>query len=275
MFLAPTKIDPAKKRAKMIDWQTRDTTYVNFGENFQPSFTDTKNNPRELEYTIESVLIKNKNQKNINAWLLKPRTNSNNITLFYLHGNGGNIMMQYQSFIPFIKKGYSIFIPDYSGYGFSEGKATRSNVLSDALAAFNYMKQREDQKNNKVIIYGQSLGGHLSAVVAQKVEKDIDGLVIEGAFSSHKDIAANRAGFIGRWFVKEKYSAKKSIAGFHKPVLIIHSTEDKVIPFSHGKKLFEKANEPKQFYEIQKCHVCGPVYYNDSIAARINSLITK
>ncbi|MBK9423616.1 MAG: hypothetical protein IPN54_05745 [Bacteroidetes bacterium] len=50
-------------------------------------------------------------------------------------------------------------------------------------------------KGTKLVIYGQSLGGHLAAVVAQQRQDDIDALVIEGAFSSHKDIASKRQVF--------------------------------------------------------------------------------
>jgi fermentation-respiration switch protein FrsA (DUF1100 family) len=162
---------------------------------------------------------------------------------------------------------------DYSGYGFSEGKLSRKNILADANSALTYVKSRSDVNRKKLIIYGQSLGGHLAAVVASKREKEIDGLVIEGAFSSHKDIAANTAGVLGRLLVKEDYSAYKSIQKYKKPVLIIHSIEDKVIPFRMGKKLYDRANAPKEFFEIRECHICGPQYYADSIANRIIGIL--
>ena len=170
---------------------------------------------------------------------------------------------------------FQVFIFDYSGFGFSEGKATRKQVLSDANAALNYIKGREDVKGTKLVIYGQSLGGHLSAVVAAQRQEEIDGLVIEGAFSSHKDIAAENAGFFGRLLVCEQYSASESIRNYKKPVLIIHSTEDDIIPFEMGKKLFDNANNPKEFYEIKHCHMCGPDFYAESIAQKIKKMVGK
>ncbi|HWZ36277.1 MAG TPA: alpha/beta hydrolase, partial [Mucilaginibacter sp.] len=71
------------------------------------------------------------------------------------------------------------------------------------------------------------------------------------------------------------YSAKRSIQQYHKPVLIIHSTEDEVIPFSQGQKLFAKANQPKEFYEIKKCHICGPTFYPNEISGKINKMLNK
>jgi len=55
--------------------------------------------------------------------------------------------------------------------------------------------------------------------------------------------------------------------------LVIHSTEDETIPFEMGQEIFKHANEPKDFYEIEKCHIFGTNYYADSISARINKMI--
>jgi uncharacterized protein len=38
----------------------------------------------------------------------------------------------------------------------------------------------------------------------------------------------------------------------HVPVLIIHSRADEVIPFHHGEELYEAAQEPKEFWAVNK-----------------------
>ena len=195
------------------------------------------------------------------------------ITLLHFHGNAGCLLSQYQLMTPLLKYGFQVFTFDYSGFGYSEGKATRKNVLIDGNSALTYLKSRDDIKNTKLVIYGQSLGGHLSAVIAQKRQEEIDGLVIEGAFSSHKDISAEVAGFLGRMLVLEKYSAYKSIQTYTKPLLVIHSVEDEVIPFKMGQKIYNNANEPKEFYEINECHICGPRFYADSISVKIENML--
>jgi len=119
------------------------------------------------------------------------------------------------------------------------------------------------------------LGGHLAAVVAAENEADIDGLVIEGAFSSHKDIAAEQVGFLARAIVREMYSAKKSIANYHKPLLVIHSSEDEIIPLKLGKIIYNSGNEPKEFYEIKHSHITGPTYYSTEIATKLKAMIEE
>jgi pimeloyl-ACP methyl ester carboxylesterase len=137
-----------------------------------------------------------------------------------------------------LEYGFQRLAIDYSGYGFSTGHVNRRKTLQDGNTALETILSMPEVDGTKVIIYGQSLGGHLAAVVAKMNEEEIDGLVTEGAFSSHKDIAKVFAGSFGKAFVKEFYSAKDSIALFHKPVLIIHSTEDEIIPYLHERKAF-------------------------------------
>jgi hypothetical protein len=277
MYLQPTKLPqiPADKDKITVTSKTqKDTTLVVFkAKTLQPTFLTTNKDTINLDFTIESVVFKSSSGNNLNGWLLKPKNVNPTITLLHFHGNAGFLLSQYQAMTPLLKYGFQAFVFDYSGFGFSDGKATRDNVLLDGNSALTYIKSRDDVKNTKVVIYGQSLGGHLSAVVAQQRQADIDGLVIEGAFSSHKDIAAKTAGFFGRMLVSEKYSAYKSIQNYKKPVLVIHSTEDETIPFELGQKIYANANEPKEFYEIKKCHICGTDFYADSISDKIKNMI--
>ena len=277
MYLQPTslpKIPQDKDKVSITTTTKNDTTFVEFNtKTLQPTFLKNNKDTIIFDYTIESVVFKSLSGNNLNGWLLKPKNIDATTTLLHFHGNAGFLLSQYQAITPLLKYGFQAFVFDYSGFGFSEGKATRDNVLLDGNSALTYIKSREDVKNTKLVIYGQSLGGNLSAVVAQQRETDIDGLVIEGAFSSHKDIAAKTAGVFGRLLVSEKYSAYKSIRTFKKPVLIIHSTEDEVIPFKMGQKIFDNTIAPKEFYEIKKCHICGPEFYADSISLKIINML--
>ena len=69
--------------------------------------------------------------------------------------------------------GYQVFILDYSGFGFSQGEATRKAVKNDATDGFNYLLSREDIKYDHLLIYGQSLGGHLSVVALDQAKLSI------------------------------------------------------------------------------------------------------
>ncbi|MGE0562434.1 MAG: alpha/beta hydrolase [Flavobacteriales bacterium] len=275
VFLVPTKISTSQIPFKTVYNKKADTLVIEDREKYQPYFINTENEILDYPYTIESKVFDSKSGNKLNAWIITNDSVYNGRNIIFFHGNAGNLVSQHKMMIPFVKAGYKVFMADYSGFGFSTGKATRNNVLLDGNSAIAYFTSLDTDKNHQWIIYGQSLGGHLTPVVALANEQLIDGILVEGAFTSHQDIGANSAGFIARLLIAEKYSAKKAIQQFKKPVLIIHSTHDEIIPYAMGEKLFELASQPKQFYQVDKCHICGPIYYSENILKKMDELFGK
>ncbi len=274
MFLFPTKISKRTEELSMIT--NSGIVRVHFeGNNLQPVFKQNNGETFDLGYSLKSFVYKNSKGKTLNGWLLTPRKMPIKATIMHLHGNAGNLLYQLNAISSLVNEGYQLFMFDYSGFGLSEGKATKRNVLADALSSMDFLLELEEVKNTRIVLYGQSLGGHLSAVVGKKRQKDIAALVIEGAFSSHKDIAAERVPILGRVLVKQDYCAYKSIRKFNKPLLVIHSREDSAIPLEMGKKIFKNANEPKEFFEINGCHLCGPTEFSTEISEKIDRMLDQ
>ena len=271
MFLYPSELK-TDATFKEYSEELNDTIELSFNSSHQPILKNSKNELTHFNYEIIGKDFINSKGDSINAWLLKPK-NYNGITIYYLHGNAGNITYNFPLMKSFAEDGFQIFMIDYSGYGFSQGKATRKNVLIDGNDGLDFLINSSEIIYDKLIIYGQSLGGHLSCVVATQNQSKIDALVVEGAFSSHKDIASDVVPVLGRIFVREIYSAEKNLPDFHKPVLIIHSTEDKTVAFKNGERLFEVANHPKTFLPIKGRHVFGPILFYDAISTKILQLL--
>jgi len=274
MFLHPF---PLKTTDSYSDYNEdlKDTLTLTFNADQTPIVKNSNDEIAALDYNIENIHFLNQQEDSLDAWFIKPNSNYNGITLYFLHGNAGNIVYNYLLMEPFVKKGFQVFMIDYSGFGFSQGKSKRKFVLTDAKDGLDYLLSRKDIKYDKLILYGQSLGGHLAAVSGTQNQDKIDGLVLEGAFSSHKDVANDRVPFLSRLFVREIYSAENNIKHYKKPLLIIHSTEDKTIPYKHAERLNELANEPKELYTIDGRHVYGPLLYGDSIARKLMELVRQ
>jgi fermentation-respiration switch protein FrsA (DUF1100 family) len=182
--------------------------------------------------------------------------------------------------MPLVRNGFQCLVFDYQGFGKSEGKPSQENVLDDALAALDYIKNRSDVKGTKLILYGQSLGGHLACVVAAKKQEMIDAFVIEGAFTAHEEIAAYigshrflTPGFLARWIIPSKYDAIDYIERISIPKLIIHSTDDEVCPFYMGQQLYEKAKQPKDFWKISGMHVFAARLYPAEFVRRFKEMV--
>ena len=53
----------------------------------------------------------------------------------------------------------------------------------------------------------------------------------------------------------------EKIEKVHVPVLVLHGDRDEVVPYEQGKRVFEAAREPKEFYTIRGAH------HNDTFLA--------
>ncbi len=272
-ILQPWKNDVSKRN---FSWkEQQDSIHLKIsGENLQPIFFKNKDT-LQRSFTIQSFYFQGNEGRKINAWLLKPKKNSAVKSVFALHGNAGNINTHFENFENLTDFGFQVFIFDYSGFGYSEGKANRKNALEDSYIAFEFFKNLNEVKNTRKIIYGQSIGGNFAIPVATKNQNEIDGLVLEGTFLQTDDIVNHYVPVLGKIIVKNNFDNKENLKNFRKSILVIHSKDDKIVPEKLGRKLFEKANPPKDFMRIEKCHVCGIRFYAGEIVEKLNKLIFK
>ncbi len=246
---------------------------------FYVPYKEFKYFPDTTKYFLEEVNFKSANGNNLNGWFFKPKNTPVIGTVLHFHGNAANISYQYQFSDSLIQAGFQVMTFDYQGFGKSEGKESQENVLEDGISALHYMKQREDVKNTKLILFGQSLGGHLSCVVAAREQKLIDALIVEGAFNGHELMAIHVGKKSGapKWLTKllvpSKYDAIKEIDKVTIPKLIIHSTEDETCPFYMGKELFDKAIAPKEFWEIKGSHIAASKFYRGEFVKKFVEII--
>lgn len=239
--------------------------------------------PDTTRCSYENIFFKTTDSCKLHGWFIKSLKDVQpTATVLLFHGNGGNVGYQFQSLIPLAEAGFQCFVFDYREFGKSEGKASQEHVLEDGLAALAYIKSRADVKGTKIILFGQSLGGHLAIVVAAQKQNEIDALITEGAFTAHEEVAEwvakkqyHAPKFLTRWFVPSKYDAIDVVDKIIIPKLFIHSTEDDEVPFFMSKKLFDKALEPKEFWEIKGPHIHCYKLYSEEFVKHFENIIKK
>jgi len=101
----------------------------------------------------------------------------------------------------------------------------------------------------RIIIFGKSLGGVPAIDLASQVEPA--GLIIQSSFSSARDMAAAIMPFLPQFLLHTKMDSVSKLDKIRCPKLFIHSRADEVVPYELGRRLYEAAPEPKQFYEMQ------------------------
>ncbi|MFA5239209.1 MAG: alpha/beta hydrolase [Phycisphaerae bacterium] len=180
--------------------------------------------------------IKTKDGTEISTLYL-PSPNSE-FTILYSHGNAEDIGDIREVLETFQDKGFSVFAYDYRGYGTSDGCASEKNACEDSEAAYEYLVGELKNPPDRIIVLGRSVGGAIAMHLAGR--KKVAGLILEGAF-----VTAFRVVTRVPLVPFDKFRNIDKIKQLTCPVLVIHGKNDRTIPFSHGEKLFETANEPK------------------------------
>jgi len=229
--------------------------------------------PFDIRLYFEEVIFKSSDRLNLSGWFI-PSKGKKEVLLF-LHGNGGNISTRLTLIDYFNRKiGLAVFIIDYRGYGKSEGSPSEEGTYLDAKSAWEYLAISKKIKPENIIIYGRSLGGPIAAWLAKEVEPGM--LILDSTFTSIKDIAAEMYPYFPvRKFFKFNYPTIDYLKNVECPVLIIHSSEDDYIAFSHAVKLYNAANEPRQFLRIGGTHNNNYIKSSKIFIEGIKSFISK
>ena len=207
--------------------------------------------PDQAGLIYERVEFAAKDGVRLDGWFL-PAEMPRGVLLFF-HGNAGNISHRLESLRIFRDLGLSTFIFDYRGYGRSEGKVSEQGTYRDAEAAWRYLTVERGVPEQSIVYFGRSLGASIATHLAMThVPK---ALILESAFTSAPDVAARTYPFLPvRWLARFQYNTREYLKSVTAPVLIVHSPQDEIIRFEHGRALFASANEPKRFLEILGGH---------------------
>lgn len=173
-------------------------------------------------------------------------------TVIHLHGNGQNMSAHWRFAEWAPRHGYNLFVFDYRGYGTSKGKAELDGVLTDSIAAIDYVRRRPDSTPDKLIVYGQSLGGtNAIGAVVRGARDGIRAVIVESTFSSYSRIAHDKVPGAG-WLMSDRHSADRLIAQISPiPILLIHGDQDQVIHHRHSEHLMSIAQKPKQLILLE------------------------
>ena len=167
-------------------------------------------------------------------------------TVLFLHGTSGNLSDRADPFRQILDSGFGLYAPTYRGYPGSEGVPSETALIQDALAHFD----RVAEAGTPVILYGQSLGTGVAAAVA--AERNAEALILEAPYTATVDIAAEGYPWLPvALLMKDPFLTRERIGNVTEPVLIIHGTQDTVVPFAHGETLYGLANEPKRLAVVE------------------------
>ena len=206
--------------------------------------------PRDVGLEYEDVLFDTVDGVRLHGWWV-PAARAP--VFVWFHGNAGNISHRLEN-IKLLHDlvGVQVFIFDYREYGRSQGRISREGTFLDAAAAYRYVTEARGVPARDVVLFGRSLGTALATDIA--VNHPCRALILESAFTNSREMAKLLAPFLFDWRPKVPYDNLGRIGYVAVPVLIIHGTDDEIIPVDMARRVFEAAAEPKELYLIPGSH---------------------
>lgn len=226
--------------------------------------------PDQYGLPYEAVHLDTEDGARLHGWWVpaeEPRG-----TLLFFHGNAGNISGRLENVRQFHQLGLNVLIIDYRGYGQSTGSPSEKGLYRDAEAAWQHVMGERAIDPRQIVIFGRSLGGGPATWLATR--HDAGALILESAFTSVPDMAAHHYPWLpARQLVTTQFNNRERIAQIETPLLVIHSPDDRVVPFAHGRQLFDAAREPKQFLKIRGGHNDGFLVSADRYLSAIDRFL--
>ena len=194
----------------------------------------------------------------LHGWFV-PAKGTPRATVLHCHGNGGNVSYLGSTLSQLHDHELTSLVFDYRGYGKSEGatsELSEADLYADADAAWRFLTKERGVDPASIVFWGQSMGGGVCSWLAK--EKGGKALVLEGTFTRLSDVAADIYWFLPvRLLASYRLPTVERLPTLTMPVVVAHSADDDVIPFSHAKTNFAALRSRKLFLELRHGHVGG------------------
>ena len=165
----------------------------------------------------------------------------------------------------------NVLIISWRGFSGNSGKPNEINLYEDAKKAVKWLNDKGVATEN-IILYGESLGTGVAVEIGQT--NKFNSIILESPYTSMEKAAKIYYPYLPvKLLLKDKYNSEKKIKNIKTPILIMHGKRDNIVPFYMGKRLFEIANKPKKFLQVEEDdHM---LTFNDNLLSEIKNFINK
>lgn len=240
--------------------------------------------PEQFGLRVEDVWLRANDGTRLHAWFL-PANGAAKGTVLHLHGNAANVSNHLPLVAWLPARGYNVLMLDYRGFGRSEGSPTLDGIVEDALAALKHLRSRPDVDRDRLVVFGQSIGG---ATALRMLARDAAGVrlaIIDSSFPSYRGIA--REATAGSAMAPLASLAASALPGPDKdpvtvlksigvPLIFVHGTRDSVIPHTNSDALHAAAPGSTLWKVEGAEHIAAlalPGQWRDRMAATMDAAV--
>ena len=213
-------------------------------------FSDSPDVSAAAGLPIEHVAFRTSDGLLLNAWFVRAGGASGpRPTVLVFNGNAGNREHRLALAEALSQRGLQVLLTDYRGFGGNPGAPSERGLGADARAARAYLVSRPDVDAAKIVYFGESLGAAVAIDLA--AEHPPAALVLRSPFTSMTDIGSYHYAMLPvGLLLRDRYPSLDRIGKVRVPLLVVAGDRDTIIPLEHSRRLFEAANDPKQFVVV-------------------------
>ncbi|MDE0594475.1 MAG: alpha/beta fold hydrolase [Roseibacillus sp.] len=197
--------------------------------------------PQYAEYGADLEIL-DPGEQQVACFYLPPKENQ--FVLLWAHGNAEDIGSLKPLFEAFQMQGLGVLGYDYPGYGHSAGSPGERSCYRNAERAYQFLVEEQKIDPARLILLGQSVGTGPTCWLAERHQ--VHGVVLIAPFLSVYRTLTHFPIIPG-----DKFKNLKRIRKIEAPLLVIHGTSDRAIPFRQGQRIYHEHRGPKTFLEIK------------------------
>jgi len=233
---------------------------------------DYEGTPNDIGLDYQPVTFTSEDDARLTGWYV-PCADAT-YTILFCHGNAGNISHRLSTIQILHQLRYDVFIFDYRGFGHSGGTPTERGLYADAAAALKYLTTTRGQPNDRIVFCGRSLGGAVAIELA--THDSPPALVVESTFTKLADVGRLHYPYLPvRLILRDRFDSLQRIQRLTCPKLILHGSDDTLIPINLGCRLFDAASEPKAFIETPGGHGEAGFAYSPEFTKKLGDFLTS
>jgi fermentation-respiration switch protein FrsA (DUF1100 family) len=209
--------------------------------------------PASIGLAFEDLAVRTADGLRLRGWYLPPPGGEppEAWTLLVFHGNAENIGSGLELAQRAHAAGFGVALAEYRGYAGNPGSPSELGIDRDGEAFFGALAARPGVDPARIAVWGRSIGGSVAVRLAASGHGGA--LVLESPFRSARTLLRDAGAwlFYGLSFLGSyRFDQESRIGRVEPPLLVIHGTADEVVPFAHGRRLYEQARAPKAFAAI-------------------------
>lgn len=196
-----------------------------------------KNYAFSISADFDEIWIHGKDGTKLNGIYIKSPDTSKAL-IVYTHGNRHHLQRYARAAVELSHYGYDVLMPDYRGYGKSEGYPVEEDLYYDMEEWLHYADSIIKPSN--YIFYGRSLGSAMATYAATKKKSKL--VILETPFDEIKSAAPMVfSPLLNVLPFKSSFSNISRLPHLDCPILIIHGTKDELIPLEAVQRLASAA----------------------------------